>query len=155
MKILMISDYPERPSFHQIEKLRKNLQAKSQQKIDLLVFSSKSLIYNEQKMKESDVAQIFKELASIIDRGLYSHYVVSLEKSNSEKVFFSEEENILKMISENPVKSSILIFAAQSVLNHIKEINARQKLGLELCLFPRRGVSKISKEFKQQILEML
>lgn len=153
MKILMISDHPERPSFHQIENLREVLQSKLQQKIDLLVFSQKYFIYKEQKIKENDVAQILKELESIIDRGLYSLYVVSLEKSNSEKLFFSKEQNLLKMISKHPNKSTILIFTAQSVLNHIEEINELQKL--ELYLFPRRGVSKISKEFKQQILKML
>jgi len=153
MKILMISDYPERPSFHQIKNLREVLQSKLQQKIDLAVFSPKSFIYNEQKIVKYYVVQTLNELESIIDRGLYSLYVVSLEKTNSEKLFFSKEENLLRMISKNPAKTPILIFAAQSVLSHIKEINEHQKL--ELYIFPRRGVSKISKEFKQQILKML
>lgn len=152
-KILIISDQPKRPSFHQIENLREVLQIQLEQKIDLLVFSQKSLLFNEQIRKANDVAQILKEVESIIDRGLYSFYVISLEKSNIAKLFFSKEENILKMISKYPEKSTILIFVAQSVLNHIKEIYEHQKL--DMYLFPRKGVSKISKEFKQQILNLL
>ncbi len=155
MKILMISDNPERPSFHQIENLREVLQSKLQKKIDLLVFSQKFFIFNEQKIEKHTFTQLLNELKLILDRGLYSLFVISLEKSNGEKLFFSKDNNILDMISKYRDKSTVLIFTAQSVLNHVKEINEHNKLELKLYLFPRRGVSKISREFKQQVLKML
>ena len=153
MRVLMISDQLERKSFCQIESLKDALQNKTQQKIDLFVFSKESFLFNGQKTKEIDVFQTLKKLESIIDSGRYSLYVVSLEKLNIEKLFFSSSENILLKISKNLDEVTMMIFAAQSVLNRIKELPIDQKINL--FFFPRRGVSKTSKQFTKQILKML
>ena len=151
MKILIISDDPEKESFRQIEIFKDFLQNKVKNKVDLFALSPECLFLNKRVIsRRTDVSIILKKLEGILKSGLYSLYVVSLKAENFRKIFPSEKKNFLEMTEKYSKNSTIFIFGAPSILNNIKKF--REELEINLSLKPRPGVAKITNELKKQIL---
>jgi len=154
MKILIISDNPERKSFRPIEVLKDFLQNKAQKKVDLFALSPKSLFLNGKVIsKRTDASKVLEELEAILRKGLYSLYIISLEAHNLKKIFPSKKKNFLDMVDAYSKNSTVFVFGAPSMLNNIKENCG--KLQVNLFLKPRPGVAKITKELKEQISEYI
>ena len=151
MKILIISDDPGKETFRQVENFKNLLQNKAKNKVDLLALSPESLFLNNRLIgRKIDTPKVLEKLESILKRGPYSLYVVSLKAENFKKIFPSEKRNFLEMIEKYSKNSTIFIFCAPSILNNIKKF--REELEINLFLKPRPGVAKITNELKKQIL---
>ena len=151
MKILIISDDPEKESFRQIEIFKNLLQNKAKNKVDLFALSPESLFLNNRLIsRRTDIHIVLEKLESILKRGLYSLYIVSLKGENFKKIFPSEKKDFLEMTEKYTKNSTIFIFGAPSILNNIKKFH--EELEINLFLKPRPGVAKITNELKKQIL---
>jgi len=154
MKVLIISDDPEKDSFRPIKILRDSLQNKIKNKVDLFALSPQCLFLNDRVISErADVSTVLEKLEDVLKSGFYSLYVVSLKAENFKKIFPSERKDFLEMTEKYSKNSTVFIFGAPSILSNIKKFH--EELEINLFLKPRPGVAKITDELKKQILNYI
>lgn len=144
MKVLIIADDPRAPAFDQITRLRKNIQ-ELVGKVDLFTFSRKFVFFNQEKMSEKGDTNI-GSVQSMLANSSYALVIVSLGTDNLRKLFF-EKSSIMQYLRNSSSRVSLYVFGASRVLREI-ETNRN----VDLFLFSRPGVAKLTQEFKNAIL---
>ena len=144
MNILLISDDPNRKSFSQIHALKQGLQETGGM-VDLLVFSGENVLLNKDRIGERHTANRLFE--NILTEKNYAIIAISLRVDNL-KALFQEDRNFLKLVAEFSPLSEIFIFGGSSLLKRIQSLDC----GLNLVLFKRPGVAKLTLEFKNELI---
>ena len=145
MKVLVIADDPEAPAFEQITGLQKTIEELTG-KVDMLTVSKTGICFNKRKIGEKagmDIGSVQNLLAS----KRYSLVIVSLETDNLTKLFFGKS-NIMQLLRNSPSRVRMYVFGASKVLNEI----AKSRM-VDIFSYSRPGVAKITKEFKNAILD--
>jgi hypothetical protein len=147
VNVLIIADDPEAPAFDQITKLRKAIQ-ELVGKVDLLALSREGIFFNQKKTSGKDDTDI-GSVQSILANRRYTLIIVSLGTDNLKKLFF-EKSNIMQFLRNSPSRISMYVFGASRVLNEIETSRS-----VDLFLYSRPGVSKLTQEFKNAILNYI
>lgn len=142
MPFLIISDESKRPSFRPIEVFRKELMAIKNSKVDLFIYDNTITLEKSKKSKKN-----CELLLEEISNTKYDVIIVSLQLQNLKKILL-KKSNILKNVTAKSPNSTVFIYGAKSVLKRIpKEKN------LDIRMYTRKGVAKLTQEFKEDILE--
>jgi hypothetical protein len=145
MNILLISDDPERKSFGQIASLKKQMQGRGRNNVDLFIFSNKGIFLNQGKIgKKASLALTLLE--RLISEKKHDLIVVSLKLNNLKKLF-PEKWNILDLIKRTSHKTDIFLFGAASVIDRLEKERKNR-----VFLYSRPGVSKLTSEFKNDLI---
>lgn len=148
MKVLIISDDPERKSFVPILGLRDEIQESGRNKADLLVFSNRGIFLNQEQIgRKADTT--VKLLESVLSEKTYALIVISLKSSNLLKLF-PEKRSILDLIKEISPQTDTFLFGASSVLQKLEKERATNTF-----LFSRPGVSKLTRKFKNDLIDYI
>jgi len=151
LNILIISDGEMQKSFRPISKLKEDIEKIVLKPIDILSFSMKGISYNNKiltKLTTANYINLF--LQDIIARNKYKIIIISLELKHW-KIFFKDKFNIIKVVYDVNPDSILYIYGAISIMNKISYSYNENNLVFE----PRRGVAKISLNFKKKILDRI
>ena len=141
MKVIIVSDDPESQLYHQIIKLKKDIEKIIYTPVDVISLSTKNIIVDiNRNIKISKESNIKKQLEEIFQKIKYDFYIFSLNK-NHITLLFKNKINILDQLDTN---AEIFIFGAWSEIRSLK--------GKNIHIFRRPGVSKLTKQFKENIL---
>jgi len=144
VRILIISDDPERKSFYQISILKRDIENMTKGKVDLVTFSHNGIFLN-QKLIAKKADEILSILENILKQKTYSVVIISL-KLGYLKHLFLERINILDVINKTSPEAITFLYGANSVLKSIKQ---RERVSLHI----RQGVTKLTQEFKNTIIQ--
>jgi hypothetical protein len=147
MNILVISDDPERKSFCQILDLEQRIQELGG-KVDMFIFSKKGIFLNRKQNQKRSVPPIGL-LEDILKKKEYATIVISVTL-NSMKYLFPGKLNILRSIPKISPRTDTFVFGASSMLDRIEKDKA-----IHLFFYPRRGVAKLTREFKNDLIAYL
>ena len=142
MNILIISDEPTLESFRQILALKRDIEDITKKQVDLITFSHNRVFLNQKPAAGSN--EILTTLETALKRKKYSVLIISLTLKYL-KQLFPEGFNILDLIDNISPETTVFIFGAKSLL---KTIGKRK----QVFSHPRRGVAKLTQEFKDQII---
>ena len=148
MNALIISDEPERKSFGQILSLKKEIQGLCRNKVDLLIFSNKGIFLNREQIGKKAGTAV-KLLESLLSEKTYGLIVISLELNNLKKLF-PEKRSILELIKDTSPQTGTFLFGASSVLNKLE----KERI-VRVFLYSRPGVSKLTREFKNDVIDYI
>lgn len=149
MNVLIVSDVPSRDSFNQILILKNEIQENCACNVDLLAFDDGKLILNGRPIGETQGEQFFALFGRLLTEKSHSLIIFSLEKINLNRIF-GIDKNVLKLIGKFVPEAAVYVFGASTVLANI----AKPK-GLQLFLYPRPGVSKLTAELKKDVVERI
>jgi len=148
MGILIISDEIESKSFGQILSLKREIQGLRRNRVDLFVFSNKGILVNHEKIGEETDNPI-NILKKLLRKKTYDLIVISLKLVNLRRLF-SQKRNVLNMIEMNSPQTNIFLFGASSTLDKLKEKRTKN-----VFLYARPGVSKLTKEFRNDVIDYI
>jgi hypothetical protein len=144
MGVLIISDEPEKPSFHQIQLLKEEIQALGE-KVDLVTLTSTTICLNEKEIRKNSILMTFLEQRLLEKK--YSTIVVSLVLKNLKRLF-SDSNNIVDIVQRLASETEIFVFGGHSLLKEVKKDKSSN-----LFLYQRPGVGKVTKQFKQDLVD--
>lgn len=145
MNVLIVSDDPERESFRQISMLKNDIEGITTKRIDLVAFSTSGVFLNQKLIaKKPNESEILATLENVLKRKEYSIFIISLGLRFL-KQLFPDESNILDLVNKTSPEATVFIFGANCVIKTI-----RQKK--HVFKYPRRGVAKLTQEFKNSII---
>jgi hypothetical protein len=144
MKCLIISDEPEQVSFNQILKLETDIKKMVKKQVDLVTFSRNGVFLNGKLIKSGTRPEMHDVVKQILKKMRYSLFVISLESNNLEQLL-SNESNLIELIYATSPNATVFIFGASRML---EKISPKEKV----FLYPRVGVSKLTKEFRAAVL---
>jgi hypothetical protein len=147
VKVLIIVDEPEAPSFDQITGLRKAIQ-ELVGKVDLLAFSKDSIFFNQKKISEKGDTNV-GSAQNILAKKRYTLIIVSLETDNIRKLFF-EKSNIMQYLRNSPSRVRMYVFGASGIPDEI--VTSRK---VDLLWYSRQSAGKSTPEFKSTILDYI
>jgi hypothetical protein len=143
MNVLIVSDNPERKLFRQILKLKNDIGKIINGQVDLITLSSSGIFLNQKLIMEK-TGGILNSLEPLLRGKVYSTFIVSLESKHLRQLFLNKY-NILNLIARTSPKAAVFIFGANRILKTIKQSE-------QVSLHPRRGVAKLTKKLKKQII---
>jgi hypothetical protein len=143
MNVLIISDDPERESFRQIEILKRQIENVIKKQADLIAFSFDGIYFN-QKIVTKQTGNLLTKLVPIFKGKAYSLFIISLGLKYLTQLF-PNKHNVVDLITKTSPKAVIFIYGANNIIKTIKPSN-------RVFLQSRRGVAKITQEFKNQII---
>lgn len=151
LNVLIITDDPSSPSFRSIRLLRDEIKMINQTNVDLLTISRWNVQFNgkQQKLAQGIAMGITKAIEQGITRELYDIFVISLSKDHL-SIMLSGKKPVLDFIIRNFPKAAVFIFGSSSLFDKIKLEPEQYVL---LC--PRPGVSKITVDFKNNLLNYI
>lgn len=147
MNILIISDDPENKSFCQILDLKQRIQELGG-KVDMFLFSKNGIFLNRKQVQKKSVPAIGL-LEDILKEKEYAIIVISVTL-NSMKYLFRGQLNILRSIAKTSSRTDTFVFGASSMLDRIEKDEA-----MHLFFHPRRGVAKLTRKFKKDLVAYL
>ena len=150
MRLLLVSDEPENKSYQTIELLVDDIEKILKgTTIDQMILSNNSLFIK----KFNQVLQVTsneKQVEPIIDllKNEYNICAVTLTRKNAKWLFFGKMDfiNLIFSASSGTILSA---FVGASLISRLETIS--QKSGITHYFYPRRGVAKISKEWKNHL----
>jgi len=146
LNVLIISDDPKGQLFGQISGLRDTVRG-LKSNVDLLVFSETYVLLNGKILRGTGSRVHFLE--DILHRKSFDLVAVSLELDHLKDLFL-RKPNILDFLKKHSPQARVYFFGASSVLGQIEKNSS-----IQLFLYPRRGVSKLTKEFKNDIVDFV
>lgn len=151
MRVLIISDDPDRWSFRQVLTLKKNIENMDEKQVDLITFSSDGIFVNRKlKGKKMDVSTILSIFKNLLKSGTYDVFIMSLKRKYLKRLF-RHDWNVLDLINRTSPQATVFIFGASSILNDIKTGQWTQPISLHF----RNGVAKLTHELRNAIIEQI
>lgn len=144
MGVLIISDEPEKSSFHQIHLLKKEIQALGE-KVDIITLTSNRIWLNEKEIASDLTLMAFLEKRLLEEK--YQIIAVSLVLKNFKRLF-SDSNNIVDTVEKLSSETEIFIFGGYSLLKEMEKDKVDN-----LFLYQRPGVSKVTKQFKRDLVK--
>ena len=145
MKVVIVSDDPDGPSFYPIRKFKVEIEGLLGKRVDLISISQKAIYLDKtKKLNISDNTDMKKRLKEIFQTMNYNFYIFSLNSDNL-SILLGNKSNILDFIESSGVE--IYVFGAWSKLKSFQ--------WGDIHLFRRPGVSKLTKEFKERVLSKM
>jgi len=139
----MISDDPKGLLFGQITNLKETIQ-ELKSNVDLLLFSETDVLLNDRILNGKASSVHFLE--ATLRRKSFDLIAVSMERDHLKELFLGKP-SILDFLKEYSPQTKVYVFGASSLLDQIEKDS-----GIQLFLYPRRGVSKLTKEFKDDLV---
>ena len=146
MNALIISDCPNGSTFDQITNLRDSIK-RLDAKVDLLVFAEDGVYFNDRIVSENHSEILFLE--PILRKKRYDLVAISLGLEYLRRLFL-KNPNLVDFLEEHSPQTKAYIFGASTLLAQIDKDSH-----IQIYLYPRPGVSKLTKEFKKAILSSL
>jgi quinolinate synthase len=143
MGVLIISDEIEKSSFHQIHLLKEEIQALGE-KVDLVTLTRNTICLNEKEISKDLTLMTFLEQRLLEKK--YPIIAVSLVLKNFKRLF-SDSNNIVDIVEKLSSETEIFIFGGYSLLKEMEKDKSDN-----LFLYQRPGVSKVTKQFKQDLV---
>jgi len=149
--ILIIADDPSSPTFRSIDHLKKEIMAEKKSNIDLLTISNGDIRFNEKQQRvEKDVTTGIRKIIEQKTNSIkYNLIIISLSKGNLIRIL-SGKEAVLDFLIRTSLKVAVFIFGSSSLFSLIKQFPENH-----VVICPRPGVSKITINFKNKILDYI
>lgn len=146
MNILLISNDPERVSFGQILKLKKQIESLRAKRVDLVSISQNGIFFNSKILERTFARNKLLSTLEEIIRKNYHVIIISLTLQYL-KGLFESDPNILDLAGKFCPGASIFIFGASSIRSLLEK---QDKIGVRF--YHRPGVSRLTQQFKHDII---
>ena len=151
MNVLIVSDNPASKSFLPILRLKEDMEELIRKQIDLIAFSSNGILLNQRLIrKESSLDAIRSTFEKIFEKKVYQVCIFSLTSEYLGRVFLGEW-NLLNLINKNSPQAALFVFGASKMLNKLRTEHRTRSI----FLFPRPGVAKLTREFRDKIIKYI
>lgn len=149
MKILLVSDDPDKESFIQIVGLAKQIEDVCAKNIDVFCSYENTLNFFKCEIGEENLKQGTSPAAieTILKKGRYGLIVISLKSDNLEKLVLGEK-NVIDLIKRTCPKATVFFFGGRSILKKVKNLESSGSIHT----YERHGVAKLTRKFREAII---